>query len=146
VNIDFISPVNPMAFRAAAPRSRRSPPCRRRRVRGLPFPAARVRLVDPRQLKRVPGRKTDVLDCQWIQQLHTFGLLAAAFRPDDQSCVLRSYLRQRAMLVTYAAQHIQHMQKALELMNLKLAHVVSDIAGRSRLMSWRVRIVGAGCA
>jgi transposase len=88
-----------------------------------------VRLVDPRQLKRVPGRKTDVLDCQWIQQLHTFGLLAAAFRPDDQICVLRSYLRQRAMLVTYAAQHIQHMQKALELMNLKLAHVVRDIAG-----------------
>jgi len=88
-----------------------------------------VRLVDPRQLKRVPGRKTDVLDCQWIQQLHTFGLLAAAFRPDDQICVLRSYLRQRAMLVTYTAQHIQHMQKALELMNLKLAHVVSDIAG-----------------
>jgi len=88
-----------------------------------------VRLVDPRQLKRVPGRKTDVLDCQWIQPLHTFGLLAAAFRPDDQTCVLRSYLRQRAMLVTYAAQHIQHMQKALELMNLKLAHVVSDLAG-----------------
>src|SRR5262249_61409612 len=49
-----------------------------------------VRLVDPRQLKRVPGRKTDVLDCQWIQPLHTFGLLAAAFRPDDQTCVLRS--------------------------------------------------------
>jgi Transposase len=52
-----------------------------------------VRLVDPRQLKSVPGRKTDVLDCQWIQRLHTFGLLAAAFRPDDQICVLRSYLR-----------------------------------------------------
>src|SRR5262245_62939462 len=57
-----------------------------------------VRLVDPRQLKRVPGRKTDVLDCQWIQQLHTFGLLAAAFRPEDQICVLRSYLRQRAKI------------------------------------------------
>lgn len=88
-----------------------------------------VRLVDPRQLKSVPGRKTDVLDCQWIQQLHTFGLLAAAFRPDDQICVLRSYLRQRSMLVTYASHHIQHMQKALEQMNLKLAHVVSDITG-----------------
>jgi transposase len=86
-----------------------------------------VKLVDPRQLKHVPGRKTDVLDCQWIQQLHTFGLLAAAFRPDDEVCVLRSYLRQRAMLVTYAAHHIQHMQKALEQMNLKLAHVVSDL-------------------
>lgn len=88
-----------------------------------------VKLVDPRQLKNVPGRKTDVLDCQWIQQLHTFGLLAAAFRPDDQICVLRSYLRQRSMLVTYASHHIQHMQKALEQMNLKLAHVVSDITG-----------------
>jgi transposase len=88
-----------------------------------------VKLVDPRQLKSVPGRKSDVLDCQWIQQLHTFGLLAAAFRPDDQVCVLRSFLRHRAMLVTYAAHHIQHMQKALEQMNLKLAHVVSDITG-----------------
>jgi transposase len=88
-----------------------------------------VKLVDPRQFKSVPGRKTDVLDCQWIQQLHTFGLLSAAFRPDDQICVLRCYLRQRAMLVTYASYHIQHMQKALEQMNLKLAHVVSDITG-----------------
>jgi transposase len=88
-----------------------------------------VRLVDPRQLRNVPGRKSDVLDCQWIQQLHTFGLLAAAFRPDDQICVLRSYLRQRAMLVTYAAHHIQHVQKALEQMNVKLARVVSDVTG-----------------
>src|SRR5262245_45054380 len=101
-----------------------------------------VRLVDPRQLKRVPGRKTDVLDCQWIQQLHTFGLLAAAFRPEEQISVLRSYLRQRAMLVTYAAQHIQHMQKALELMNLKLAHVVSDIAGRTGLAIIRAILDG----
>jgi len=68
-----------------------------------------VRLVDPRQLKNVPGRRSDVLDCQWIQQLHTFGLLAAAFRPEDQIYVLRSYLRQRAMLVTYASHHIQHV-------------------------------------
>jgi transposase len=88
-----------------------------------------VRLVDPRQLKHVPGRKSDVLDCQWIQQLHTFGLLAAAFRPDDEICVLRSYLRQRAMLVAYAAHHIQHVQKALEQMNVKLTRVVSDVTG-----------------
>jgi len=101
-----------------------------------------VRLVDPRQLKRVPGRKTDVLDCQWIQQLHSFGLLAAAFRPDDQICVLRSYLRQRATLVTYAARHIQHMQKALELMNLKLAHVVRDIVGRTGLAIIRAILDG----
>src|SRR5215475_9901183 len=88
-----------------------------------------VKLVDPRRLKNVPGRKSDVLDCQWIQQLHTFGLLSGAFRPDDQICVLRSYLRQRAMLVRYASDHIRHMQKALEQMNVKLTQVVTDITG-----------------
>src|SRR5262245_32023555 len=88
-----------------------------------------VKLVDPRQLKRVPGRKTDVLDYQWIQQLLTFGLLSAAFRPDDEIRALRSYLRQRSMLVTDASHHIQHMPKAVEQMNLKLAHVLSDITG-----------------
>jgi hypothetical protein len=88
-----------------------------------------VLLVDARQAKNVPGRKTDVLDCQWLQELHTYGLLRGAFRPVDQVCVLRSYLRQRSMLVAYASHHIQHMQKALEQMNLKLAHVVSDISG-----------------
>ncbi len=89
-----------------------------------------VSLVDPRQTKHVPGRpKTDVLDCQWIQRLHRYGLLAAAFRPADQVVVLRSYLRQRQMLIGYGGQHIQHMQKALEQMNVKLAVVVSDITG-----------------
>jgi transposase len=88
-----------------------------------------VLLVDPRRLKHVPGRKTDVLDCQWLQQLHTFGLLSGAFRPADEVVVLRSYLRQRAMLVQYASQHIQHMQKALHQMNVKLDKVLSDITG-----------------
>jgi transposase len=88
-----------------------------------------VLLVDARRVRNVPGRKTDVLDCQWLQELHTYGLLRGAFRPADQVCVLRSYLRQRSMLVAYASHHIQHMQKALEQMNLKLAHVVSDITG-----------------
>lgn len=88
-----------------------------------------VLLVDARQAKNVPGRKSDVLDCQWLQELHTYGLLRGAFRPVDQVCILRSYLRQRSMLVTYASHHIQHMQKSLEQMNLKLAHVVSDITG-----------------
>ena len=101
-----------------------------------------VKLVDPRQLKSVPGRKTDVVDCQWLQQLHTFGLLSAAFRPDDQVCVLRSYLRQRAMLVTYASHHIQHMQKALEQMNVKLAHVVSDLTGVTGLAIIRAMLAG----
>jgi len=101
-----------------------------------------VRLVDPRQLKNVPGRKSDVLDCQWIQQLHTFGLLSTAFRPDDQICVLRSYLRQRAMLVTYAAHHIQHVQKALEQMNVKLTRVLSDVTGVTGLRIIRAILDG----
>ena len=88
-------------------------------------------LVDPRRIKNVPGRKTDVLDCQWLQQLHTYGLLSGAFRPDGEIRRLRSYLRQRAMLVEYAAQHIQHMQKALTQMNVKLHHVISDITGKT---------------
>jgi transposase len=101
-----------------------------------------VKLVDPRQLKHVPGRKTDVLDCQWLQQLHTFGLLAAAFRPDDAICVLRGYLRQRAMLVTCAAQHIQHMQKALEQMNVKLPEVVTDVTGVTGMAIIRAILAG----
>ena len=101
-----------------------------------------VRLVDARQLKRVPGRKTDVADCQWLQQLHTFGLLAAAFRPDDQVCVLRSYMRQRAMLVRYASQHVQHMQKALVQMNVQLQHVVDDITGVTGLRIIRAILGG----
>src|SRR5438445_6843402 len=88
-----------------------------------------VKLVDARHVKNVSGRKSDVLDCQWIQQLHTYGLLAGAFRPPDEVCVLRSYLRQREMLRQAASQHIQHMQKALQQMNLLLHNVVSDITG-----------------
>src|SRR6266478_2613909 len=87
-----------------------------------------VVLADAREVQRAPGRpKTDVQDCQWLQRLHTYGLLAAAFRPPEHICALRSYLRQRALLVTYTGQHIQHMQKALTQMNLKLQHVVSDV-------------------
>ena len=90
-----------------------------------------VMLVDPRRIKNVSGRKTDVLDCQWLQQLHTYGLLSGAFRPDGDIRRLRSYLRQRAMLVQYASHHIQHMQKALTQMNVKLQHVISNITGRT---------------
>jgi transposase len=88
-----------------------------------------VLLVDARHVKNVPGRKSDVRDCQWLQELHSYGLLAGAFRPPEQICVLRSYLRQRGMLVQHASQHIQHMQKALTQMNLKLPQVVGDISG-----------------
>jgi transposase len=102
-----------------------------------------VLLVDPQQVQKIKGRPTsDVHDCQWIQRLHTFGLLASAFRPTDQVCVLRSYLRQRAMLLTYAAQHIQHMQKALTQMNIKLQHVISDITGATGLAILRAILGG----
>ena len=90
-----------------------------------------VMLVDPRRIKNVPGRKTDVRDCQWLQQLHTYGLLSGAFRPEAEIRRLRSYLRQRAMLVEYASHHVQHMQKALTQMNVKLHHVISDITGKT---------------
>ena len=90
-----------------------------------------VMLVDPRRIKNVPGRKTDVLDYQWLQQLHTYGLLSGAFRPEADIRCLRSFLRQRSMLVQYASQHIQHMQKELTQMNVKLRHVISDITGKT---------------
>src|SRR5262245_60768067 len=90
-----------------------------------------VILVDPRQTKHAPGRpKTDVLDCQWIQRLHSYGLLTGSFRPADEIVVWRGYQRQREMLIRYAAQHVQHMQKALAEMNVKLTEVVSDIVGQ----------------
>ncbi len=88
-----------------------------------------VKLVNAHHVKNVPGRKTDVLDCQWIQRLHSYGLLEGAFRPPEQVCVLRAYTRQRMTLVRYAASHIQHIQKALNQMNLLLHNVVSDITG-----------------
>jgi len=89
-----------------------------------------VYLVEPRQSRHAPGRpKSDVLDCQWLQRLHSYGLLTGSFRPVEQVVVLRSYLRQRQMLIRYAGQHVQHMQKALEQMNVKLAEVVSDVTG-----------------
>jgi transposase len=89
-----------------------------------------VLLVDPSYTHQLRGRpKTDRRDCQWIHRLHSVGLLAAAFRPDEETCRLRAYLRQRANLVRAASRHVQHMQKALEQMNLKLTEVLSDVTG-----------------
>ncbi len=88
-----------------------------------------VKLVNARHVKNVPGRKSDVLDCQWLQQLHTYGLLRGAFRPVEQVCTLRAYVRQRATLVRSAASYIQRMQKALAQMNLQVHNVVTDITG-----------------
>jgi transposase len=91
-----------------------------------------VLLVDPRQTKHAPGRpKSDVLDCQWIRRLHSYGLLTASFRPSDEIVRWRGFQRQREMLIRYAAQHVQHMQKVLEEMNVKLTEVVSDIVGQT---------------
>jgi transposase len=90
-----------------------------------------VLLAEPSQIQKVPGRKSDVLDCQWIQRLHSFGLLRASFRPADAIVVLRAYLRQRELLTRGAAQHTQHMQKALEQMNVKLTEVLSDVTGQT---------------
>jgi transposase len=88
-----------------------------------------VCLINARHLKNVDGRKTDVLDCQWIQQLHTYGLLQGSFRPPQEICAIRTIVRQREMLIGYRASHIQHMQKALHLMNLQLTNVLTDITG-----------------
>ena len=88
-----------------------------------------VLLVNARHVKSVSGRKSDVLDCQWLQQLVSYGLLSGAFRPTDELCVLRSYIRQRSMLLASQARHVQHMQKALTQMNIQLATVISDVAG-----------------
>ena len=91
-----------------------------------------VLLVDPRQTKHAPGRpKSDVLDCQWIRRLHSYGLLTASFRPADDIVRWRGFQRQREMLLRCAAQHVQHMQKVLEEMNVKLTEVVSDIVGQT---------------
>jgi transposase len=89
-----------------------------------------VWLVEPGQLSHCGARpKTDVLDVQWIQRLHSYGLLRPSFRPPDSVMALRGYHRQRQMQIRYAASHTQHMQKALEQMNVKLTEVVSDITG-----------------
>ncbi len=102
-----------------------------------------VCLVDARHTHNVPGRKSDVLDCQWIEQLHRHGLLRASFRPDDSIVRLRAYLRQRDRLVQMAATHIQHMQKALTQMNVQLHHVISDVTGKTGLQILRAIARGA---
>lgn len=88
-----------------------------------------VKLVNARHVKNVPGRKSDVQDCQWLQQLHSYGLLQGSFRPDSQICVLRSYVRQRKNLTESASTHVLRMQKALIQMNIQLHRVIRDITG-----------------
>jgi len=92
-----------------------------------------VTLVNARNVKNVPGRKSDVIDSRWIQFLHTVGLLQASFRPPDEVAALRSYMRHRDKLVAVSASHVLRMQKALTQMNIQLHNVISDITGVSGL-------------
>ncbi len=101
-----------------------------------------VYLVNAGHVKHVPGRKSDVLDCQWLQKLHAFGLLSASFRPDAEMCTLRAYLRHRAQLIQHRAPHILHMQKALQQMNVQLHHVLSDITGATGQLILRAITAG----
>lgn len=93
----------------------------------------RVHLVNAHHVRNVPGRKTDVSDCQWIQHLHSVGLLRGSFRPDDDICALRSLWRHRENLIQLATVHLQHMQKSLDQMNVQLHHVISELAGTTGL-------------
>jgi transposase len=101
-----------------------------------------VYLVNAHYLKSVPGRKSDVSDCQWIQYLHSVGLLRASFRPPDAICAIRSLWRHRSSLLQMASEHTLHMQKALSQMNLQIHHVLSDITGVSGLAILDAVLVG----
>jgi transposase len=102
----------------------------------------KVYLVNARNMKGVPGRKSDVQDCQWIQKLHSVGLLTNSFRPDAEMCALRAYLRHRADLLQHRAAHIHHMQKAFQQMNIQLPQVISDITGETGLAIVRAIVAG----
>jgi hypothetical protein len=101
-----------------------------------------VHLMKARHLKHVPGRKTDVKDGQWIQYLHTCGLLSGSFRPEAAMCALRAYLRHQATWLDYRAAHIQHMQKPLQQMNVQLPQVLTDITGTTGLAIIRAIVAG----
>jgi transposase len=88
-----------------------------------------VHLVNAQHVHHVPGRKSDTLDCQWLQYLHSVGLLKASFRPEQAVCEIRSLMRHRENLVQMACVHVQHMHKSLDQMNLQIHHVISDITG-----------------
>lgn len=101
-----------------------------------------VVLVNARDCRAVPGRKSDVNDAQWLQRLHACGLLRASFRPSRDIAALRTYMRIRERHLEYAAAHMQHMQKALIHMNLQLHHVISDISGVTGLRIIRAIVAG----
>jgi transposase len=102
----------------------------------------RVFLVNARQIKIPPGRKSDWKDCQWIQRLYMLGLLQASFRPDAEMALLRAYLRHRAELIAHRAPHILHVQKALHQMNIQLDRVLADITGTTGMAILRAIVAG----
>lgn len=104
--------------------------------------AIAVVLVDPRYVRSVPGRKTDVQDCQWLQRLHTYGLLEGVFRSPLEIEPLKAYYRHRKSLVETCAQHVLRMQKALEVMNVQLHKVLSDITGVTGMRIVRAIVEG----
>jgi transposase len=99
-------------------------------------------LISATAIKRFPGRKSDVLDCQWIQTLHSYGLLADSFRPDAELVALRTLLRHRAQLIEHRSPHILHMQKALLYMNIQLSQVLSDVTGETGQLIIRAIVAG----
>lgn len=101
-----------------------------------------VILANAHQVKNVPGRKTDVLDCQWLQELHTFGLLRGSFRPTSEITALRTLVRHRETLIKEAAAFVQRMQKVLVLMNVQLPTVISDITGKTGMTIIRRIVAG----
>jgi transposase len=103
-----------------------------------------VYLVNAQRVKNVPGRKTDVSDCQWIQYLHSVGLLRGSFRPPAVICAIRSLWRHRSSLIQMAAEHVLHMQKALDQMNLQIHRVLNDITGLSGLRIIDAILAGEG--
>jgi transposase len=99
-------------------------------------------LISSRSLRRIPGRKSDVLDCQWIQTLHSYGLLESSFRPEADLVAMRTLLRHRAQLLEHRAPHILHMQKALLQMNIQLSQVLSDVTGETGQAIIRAVVAG----
>src|SRR4051812_34400285 len=101
-----------------------------------------VLLVNAAHARNVPGRKSDVLDCQWLQELHTFGLLRASFRPEARIAELRVYTRHRQTLIEESARQIQRMQKALDQMNVQIHHVLSDLTSKTGMAIVRDIVAG----
>lgn len=99
-------------------------------------------LVDARQMKHVPGRKTDMIDCQWLQLLHSCGLLRGAFRPADAFCRLRAVVRQKASLIDEQADWMRRMQKSMDQMNVRVHRAVSDISGTTGMAMIRAIVAG----